>query len=465
MEPTPPPTTAPSSAHDHAALGSALSAGQSYAIHGLASAAATPFIVALLPNLTTSALLLCEHEGDALRLATHLRRTFPQRRVLRYPTHQHYAYETKQLDPQAVTDRLAVHAALAEHPDCIVVATSRAALQPTISQATWRTCRQTIHPGDQLDPVTFAERCRSYGYRSAQSLAQPGDVRRVGGVVDIYPDQGSPVRVEFFDTTIESIRTYNPIEHRCIAPLAALTISLRVEADLQRLPALIEQLRSGVLGELETTTHAEWAGFLDPLSHGVPFVGDTIIQPLLLDTPPATLLDTLPPQTIVCITNPDGCITQAANQARYEPATRLRLMQHRRLPQWYPTVSAPADRLLRTPQLLLLSDAPPEHLRLLDTRCPLQTLVYTNPASRADADATRDLPYEPGQYVTHLDHGIAVFEGIVLQNLAGKNRPYLKLRFAGTDKLYVPESQFDRVTPYGTSTPPPTLTVLGTRDW
>jgi hypothetical protein len=176
-------------------------------------------------------------------------------------------------------------------------------------------------------------------------------------------------------------------------------------------------------------------------------------------------LDAVPADAVVCIINPDGCFTHAANQARYEPATRLRLMQHKRLPQWYPDVSTPAARLLQVKQLLLLSDTVPQQLKHLDTGRPLQQITYTSAQAQPDADPAATVTFRPGDYVTHLDHGVAVFEGVVTQNLAGKARPYLKLRFAGTDKLYVPESQFDRVTPYGTSATPPTLTVLGTRDW
>ena len=122
-EPTLSQSTAPNSAHDHAALGGALAAGGSFLIHGLAHAAATPFLVALLPQLATTTVILCEHEGDAQRLATQLRRTFPQRTVVRYPTHLHYAYETKTLDPEIVAQRLTAYAALVDTPGAVIIAT------------------------------------------------------------------------------------------------------------------------------------------------------------------------------------------------------------------------------------------------------------------------------------------------------------------------------------------------------
>jgi len=72
----------------------------------------------------------------------------------------------------------------------------------------------------------------------------------------------------------------------------------------------------------------------------------------------------------------------------------------------------------------------------------------------------------PGDYVVHQEHGIGRFEGLVKMNLTGVEREYLLIHYAGTDKLYIPTDQLDRITRYismGESVP--ALSKLGTTEW
>ncbi len=72
----------------------------------------------------------------------------------------------------------------------------------------------------------------------------------------------------------------------------------------------------------------------------------------------------------------------------------------------------------------------------------------------------------PGDYVVHQEHGIGRFEGLVKMNLTGVEREYLLIQYAGTDKLYIPTDQLDRVTRYiGMGDSVPALSKLGTSEW
>jgi transcription-repair coupling factor (superfamily II helicase) len=72
----------------------------------------------------------------------------------------------------------------------------------------------------------------------------------------------------------------------------------------------------------------------------------------------------------------------------------------------------------------------------------------------------------PGDYVVHQEHGIGRFEGLVRMNLTGVEREYLLIHYAGTDKLYIPTDQLDRVTRYiGMGDSVPALSKLGTTEW
>ena len=75
-------------------------------------------------------------------------------------------------------------------------------------------------------------------------------------------------------------------------------------------------------------------------------------------------------------------------------------------------------------------------------------------------------PFKPGDYVVHATHGIAHFTAIVRKEVAGKERDYFQLEYAGSDKLFVPFEQVDRLTRYvGPDSEAPRLTRLNSADW
>ncbi len=72
----------------------------------------------------------------------------------------------------------------------------------------------------------------------------------------------------------------------------------------------------------------------------------------------------------------------------------------------------------------------------------------------------------PGDYVVHLEHGIARFAGMVLRDVEGTQREFLELTYAQGDRLFVPVEQADRVARYvGPGDYHPDLTRLGSGDW
>jgi len=71
-----------------------------------------------------------------------------------------------------------------------------------------------------------------------------------------------------------------------------------------------------------------------------------------------------------------------------------------------------------------------------------------------------------GDYVVHEAHGVGIFRGTVRLQSEGTYRDYLLIQYQGSDKLYVPTDQFDRVQKFigGQDSPPP-LNSLNGSDW
>ena len=72
----------------------------------------------------------------------------------------------------------------------------------------------------------------------------------------------------------------------------------------------------------------------------------------------------------------------------------------------------------------------------------------------------------PGDYVVHVEHGIARFIGTGSADQDDGDREYIVLEYAAGDRLYVPMDHVDRVTPYiAPMDRAPSLTRLGTQEW
>lgn len=76
------------------------------------------------------------------------------------------------------------------------------------------------------------------------------------------------------------------------------------------------------------------------------------------------------------------------------------------------------------------------------------------------------LDLDEGDYVVHVNHGIAVYRGIERVKSAERERDYIKLEYAQSETLFVPTEQVNLIQRYlGGEGKTPTLDVLGGKTW
>jgi transcription-repair coupling factor (superfamily II helicase) len=72
----------------------------------------------------------------------------------------------------------------------------------------------------------------------------------------------------------------------------------------------------------------------------------------------------------------------------------------------------------------------------------------------------------PGDYVVHVEYGIGRFAGLQKRQIDDQEREYLAIQYAGSDMLYVPVDQADRLSRYvGVEGQEPALSKLGSPEW
>ena len=83
------------------------------------------------------------------------------------------------------------------------------------------------------------------------------------------------------------------------------------------------------------------------------------------------------------------------------------------------------------------------------------------------AERARWRELKQGDFVVHQDHGVARYNGLEPVSVPGHGpQDFVKLEYRGSDRLYVPLSEFDRVQKYaGAEGKRPRLSSLDTRTW
>jgi len=88
------------------------------------------------------------------------------------------------------------------------------------------------------------------------------------------------------------------------------------------------------------------------------------------------------------------------------------------------------------------------------------------PKKRRAARESFFTDFAPGDYVVHLEHGVGRFDGIRRMSISGVEREYAIVQYAGTDMVYVPTDQLERLTRYvGMGQGTPQLNKLGGGEW
>jgi transcription-repair coupling factor (superfamily II helicase) len=113
-------------------------------------------------------------------------------------------------DPESAAEWFAVLEMLARSESCVVICGSDALDARAPSPGALREGRTILEPGTALDPAELATALTDHGYERVPTVAGRGQFAVRGGIIDLFAWQAArPLRLEFFDTVLESIREFD----------------------------------------------------------------------------------------------------------------------------------------------------------------------------------------------------------------------------------------------------------------
>ena len=216
----------------------------------------------------------------------------PKVRVIAVPAWDTVPYDRIGPNPEIVARRIAALAMLAAAPrkePTVVLTTVNAILQRVPSRDFIKRALKQIAPGQRVDRGQLIERLALAGFQRTGTVMEPGEFAVRGSLIDLYPPgRQTPVRLDFFGDTLESIRSFDPETQRTAKIVQRLTLTPMSEIAFG--DAAAARFRQGYIAQFGAQTN-------DPLyeavSAGQRFPGLEHWLPLFHDRL-ETLLDYLP---------------------------------------------------------------------------------------------------------------------------------------------------------------------------
>ncbi len=105
----------------------------------------------------------------------------------------------------------------------VVVAPVEALLPKLLPPSSWEQAALFLAPGAECDLTTIPARLVHSGYERVDLVAAPGQFALRGSVLDIFPFQGVPVRLEFWGDEITSLKELDTVSQRSLAAMQQFT--------------------------------------------------------------------------------------------------------------------------------------------------------------------------------------------------------------------------------------------------
>ena len=157
-----------------------------------------------------------------------------KKKVLFYPMSYRRPYELEETDNSNVIQRGEVLNALqASTSQQLIVTYSKALTEKVISKKTLRKSTFGVNVGDEIDLDFINEMLYEFHFERVDQVYEPGQFAIRGGIVDVFSfAQELPYRIELFGDEVDSIRAFDPAEQLSVKSLRKATIVPNVQDEI-----------------------------------------------------------------------------------------------------------------------------------------------------------------------------------------------------------------------------------------
>ena len=239
-----------------------------------------------------------------------------RKRLHLFPSWEVLPFENLSPHPDNIAGRLEGLYKLVEEPVPILIATPAALMQKAICKESLRRSYLYLVAGQELSRESLLEHLVQWGFQNVPLVEERGDFSVRGGIVDLFsPGYGLPLRLEFDDDRLESVREFNPSTQRTARALEELLLLPMKEFSLKQsgVEGAVRRLDQRAL-ELEVDRRAKQS-LLESVRSGIPFPGIEFLVPYFA-APLVPVTSYLPPQTLIWLDGADRIEAEAERFGR-----------------------------------------------------------------------------------------------------------------------------------------------------
>ena len=384
----------------------------------------------------------------------------------------------------------------------IVLSTSAAAVQKGMSRNEFQRLSLSIRIGDELEREKLLGQLVQLGYEHADEVERVGQFSARGGIVDIYAiNAQSPVRIEFFDDTVDSLRDFDLTTKRSIRNVSTTTVLPLAQTDKAGRPELFltylegngvvlfdepmrirEQIKTMIKENPDIRSKVfSWEDMLAAASGNRVFYSALMLQQVHGAEPSHTIsftatnmtpfqrqMDLFENEANRWLGQRQRILILLGDREKAESMREL-LARHR-----VPAVIEQPDAELRDDCVNIQQGTLLAGFEMASARLVVVTEkdIFGRQKRRAVRVASqgdklahfRDI--KPGDYVVHVNHGIGKYLGVETLSVGGIHKDYLHIKYGGDDKLFVPTDQVGLLQKYiGSEGETPRLHRMGGTEW
>lgn len=471
-------------------------------VYGVAGAQKAAVIAAgYQKNPGTTAIVVSNHEAVE-RLRSDLLCLLPETEILELPALDMITFSAAAKSVELAARRMDVLGRLVRKENIIVLSSAAAAIQKGVSKQEFERASLKLKIGLILEREKLLEDLVKLGYEHVEQVEGIGQFSARGGIVDIYPiNAQQPLRIEFFDNEVDSLREFEIDTQRSIRNITNMDILPLMPLEADGKPAVFlsylekntnvifdeparirEQIRTLVKENPELKkTMFQWTDivsvakernvlYFSLMLQKQPSVEPTEILSLTTKTvaPFHKQMDMLVEEIKNWQENQYKIVIFMTSEQKAH-AMQAMLEEHKIVSSYQLDMQEFVDGLV-TITLGTLSNGfefPEAHLTVITEKDILgRQKKKTLPRAKKTEKIAYFRDINIGDYVVHVNHGIGKYVGVQTLDVGGIHRDYLQIRYGGDDKLFVPTDQVHLLQKYiGSEGNVPRLHKMGGSEW
>ncbi len=180
-------------------------------VTGLIDSAKAHFVASFLNDTGENMLYVLPSDTEAKKMADDLRFFLGENvEVLFFPKKDYVFYNVEAMNSDVLYDRIsALHTLVSSEKPVIIVSSAEAAIQYTVPMELMTHIE--FCEGAVFDIAELTDALMLMGYLRSDNVEGVGQFSLRGGILDIFsPGEMYPVRIEFFDNEVDTVRSFDP---------------------------------------------------------------------------------------------------------------------------------------------------------------------------------------------------------------------------------------------------------------